>query len=260
MLIEHDCRYLYTKKLSWKNRLNRLLPHVAQHVYIGNRTAQSFIDNDIVPAQKTTIEGAFLPPNVFDEQKILATYPPELFIFLDQYATVLLANAFALTLLKGKDLYGFDVCIKALKGLRDQGVDAGLVFVPGHIGDESYFKSCIDMTHTFGVQEHIFVLTGQKELWPLMKRIDIFLRPTLSDGASVSVQEALWCGKPVLASDICLRPKGVKLFKTGDADDLLCVLHGLIAQSFIITEGDQKIDNISHERCDNASVNAAEGN
>ena len=85
VLIEHDCRYLYKKEASWKNRLNTLLLYVTRHVYIGDRTAQSFRDNAIIFAQSVSIEAAFLPPDASQEQAILATYPRELFEFLKQY-------------------------------------------------------------------------------------------------------------------------------------------------------------------------------
>ena len=118
---------------------------------------------------------------------------------------------------------------------------------------EKYFKPSVldlDIESTIGDQEcqtGSYYQDGWKKT--TMKKVDVFLRPTLSDGASVSVQEALWCGTPVVASDVCLRPREVALFKTGDADDLQRVLEMQLfgyaaAQSSIISQDDQKTDNI----------------
>ena len=262
ILIEHDCRYLYTKDRAWKDRFNRLLLDVEKHVYIGNLTAQSFVENGITRAHETTTEGAFLPPDRTQEQYILLTYPKELFPFLYRHDTILLANAFALSLLSGKDLYGFDLCIKLVKALRKKGNNIGLVFVLGQIGDASYFDFCMHMIKQYGLQNHIFIVTGQKELWPLMKLADVFLRPTLSDGASVSIEEALWCGTPVIASDVCVRPKEVMLFKVGDERDLQKAVEKLLfaTQSPVISQCDAKIDHISNQRCNNTSVDSANRN
>ena len=53
-----------------------------------------------------------------------------------------------------------------------------------------------------------------------MKTCDLFLRPTNSDGDSVSVRESLSLGVPVIASDAAPRPNGTILFRSRDHDDL----------------------------------------
>ncbi len=45
------------------------------------------------------------------------------------------------------------------------------------------------------------------------------MRPTLSDGASVSIQEALFFVISVVASDVCERPNQVILFKSRNVLD-----------------------------------------
>ena len=70
-----------------------------------------------------------------------------------------------------------------------------------------------------GVAEQVYILHGNKELWPLFQRVDLFVRPTLSDGDSVSVREALYFNLPVVASDAVERPMGVHCFKQGDSQD-----------------------------------------
>ena len=58
----------------------------------------------------------------------------------------------------------------------------------------------------------------------LMSRSDVFLRPTLSDGDSISVREAISLGVPVVASRIGARPAGATLFESGNVEDLLSKL------------------------------------
>ncbi len=54
------------------------------------------------------------------------------------------------------------------------------------------------------------------------------MRPTLSDGASVSIQEALFFVISVVASDVCERPNQVILFKSRNVLDftekVICAL------------------------------------
>jgi glycosyltransferase involved in cell wall biosynthesis len=55
----------------------------------------------------------------------------------------------------------------------------------------------------------------------LMSACDVFLRPTLEDGDSISVREALSLGIPVVASRVGTRPDGAILFRPGDVDQML---------------------------------------
>jgi glycosyltransferase involved in cell wall biosynthesis len=54
----------------------------------------------------------------------------------------------------------------------------------------------------------------------VMRRANLFVRPTYFDGDASSVREALAMGVPVVASDTDHRPAGVLLFRRGDARDL----------------------------------------
>jgi glycosyltransferase involved in cell wall biosynthesis len=47
------------------------------------------------------------------------------------------------------------------------------------------------------------VLLGNHLYWPILKKIDLFVRPTLSDNFGISIAEALHFGKKAIASDVC---------------------------------------------------------
>ena len=120
-----------------------------------------------------------------------------------------------------KDVYGFDIALDMLSGIKKSYPDAGLIVAIAHINDQEYVQRLYAKMTQLGIAEQIFILQNQKELWPLFKHIDLFIRPTLSDGASISVREACYFKVPVVASDVCVRPSQVTLFKTGDLPDLI---------------------------------------
>jgi glycogen(starch) synthase len=62
----------------------------------------------------------------------------------------------------------------------------------------------------------------------LMAACDVFVRPTLADGDSVSVREAVALGRIVVATEVGTRPPGVRLVAAGDA---LALSNGLISAS-----------------------------
>jgi glycogen synthase len=113
--------------------------------------------------------------------------------------------------------YGIDLLVKAIGNLRT---------VYPHIGT-------IIMGPTEDARKQIGELRSDDQsvmfTGPLphdlaqaaIKRLTVFVRPTFTDGDSISVREALALQVPVVASDTDYRPEGVTIFKKGDLDDLL---------------------------------------
>lgn len=68
----------------------------------------------------------------------------------------------------------------------------------------------------------------------LLRQIDIYIRPTCMDGASVAVQEALINGTPVLASDVVDRPKQVVTYQYKNIDSFMHKLSSLPSSTEIM--------------------------
>ncbi len=67
---------------------------------------------------------------------------------------------------------------------------------------------------------NFLLLVGESAL-PIIARSSVFIRPTTSDGDSISIREALDFGVPVVASDAIPRPPGTILYATADINDLI---------------------------------------
>ena len=221
LCIEHNCRHMYKRTQLWRYIFRKILNGINTYIFIGKSTYKSYVDNNVLP-QNISIESAFLPPALHDEATILKTYPKELQLFLHKHKPVLLVNAFQLVLLdNNQDLYGIDQCIEMLHELKKIYPDIGLIFALAKIGNQVYFEQLKQKISSYELHNNIFILTGQKELWPLFKKVDLFLRPTLSDGASISIEEAFYFEVPVVASNIVERQHGIILFDPNIQNDLL---------------------------------------
>lgn len=217
MVVEHNCRHLYDRSNEYKKEFNNLMRSVDHLVLIGYATEKSYQENHIIMPESIAIEAAFLPPDTREEDAILSTYPEQLKSFIESHLFIITVNAFQLSLLEQKDLYGIDQCIELLQKLNDK--RAGLIIVLGSIGDINHYSQLKERIKLYALEDRCLWIVGQKELWPVLKRSHIFVRPTLSDAESVSVQEALYFNVPVIASDACLRPEQVLTFKTGNVED-----------------------------------------
>lgn len=219
ILIEHDSRYLDKQSFLFKIIFNKLIKMINQQIFIGKSPLESYFNNKIFIHSQSVIEPAFLPPDLSQEQNILKSYPKELFHFLEHRSPILTANAFQLIFLDDKDLYGFDWCIELVSQLKPKFPDIGFVFALAQIGNKTYYDQLVKKIENLNIKNNFYILTNQKEYWPLLKKVDIFVRPTLADNFGISVAEALYFGKISIASNVCTRPKNTVLFKWGNKED-----------------------------------------
>lgn len=163
-----------------------------------------------------------LPPPLEDEEKILKTYDDGIHEFFATHSQVILLNAFRLAMYNGIDLYGVDISIDALHILKKKYKDIGLFFaLPDSEYNKEYFNKLQDKIKEYGLEDSFYVMTGQRELWPLFKKASVFIRPTCTDGDALSIGEALYFKCPTIASDVCKRPDGVIMFKSRDTFQLV---------------------------------------
>lgn len=231
VLVEHSCRHLAGRTTASKITFNRYIQGVDKLVLIGHSTWQSYIDHHICTPNNTTVEAAFLPPDMLLESKIIETYPISLQEFLKNHSPIIIINAFQLSFVEGKDLYGIDLTIDVLIRLSKEYSTIGFLYVFAQIGDQEYFISLKSRLERSGLSGLVYFLIGQQELWPLLKNVDLFVRPTRSDGESVSVQEALYFKVPVVASNACKRPDGVVVFQSGDAEGFYQKINQVLGKS-----------------------------
>lgn len=238
VMVDHVSRFFPQQSWLYKKIANLFFRALDQQVLIGSSTYKTYCEHKIFLGSRYSLEVAFLPPDSSTEAVIDALYPPALSLFLKTYTPVILANASKMVLFygvgvqsqhAGKELYGFDLCLSALDTLLTIYPKMGLILALSGAGDDVCFKNLLK---TIEKKESVYLMYQcPGELWPLLKRVDLFVRPTLSDGASISVQEALYYGTPVVASDVCERPAGTVLFKTGDESDFVKKITKVLAQN-----------------------------
>lgn len=215
-VVEHNYRAIYPRSAWYVRSLSCVIRFfVHQQVMIGPLTLRAYQDKKIFTLPDVTVTRAFIEPDFSQEAAIIEAYPPTLRNFVEQKRCVLLANASSFTLHQGADVYGIDLCIRLL---RDVPQDVGLIIAVGTVTNRHYHDTIMSKLAVF--KDRVFVLLNcQAELWPLMRKVSLFLRPTRYDADSISIHEALMFGIPVVASDSVSRPAACILFKDGNYDD-----------------------------------------
>lgn len=191
-----------------------------------------------VPDDRITVLAAFLPPSrLVWESEVL---PEPVVAFSATHSPLVSMNAYHLSNLDGIPLYGADMGVELLRGLRTTLPDAGLVLYVATDPSGTEVDALRSRIADAGLGDHFLVISGSKPFGPLLVRANAYVRPTSTDGDSVSVREALCLGIPVVASDVCIRPPGTHVFEARNSDALLQMT--LVALANPVSSGQETLD------------------
>jgi glycosyltransferase involved in cell wall biosynthesis len=161
-------------------------------------------------------------PAFIGSQPAPVTIDPQLAAWIEQHQPLLSTALFF------RPEYGFDLLVDAMARLREHHPDVGCVVMGTGEQSAEAARQVVEKD----LREHI-LLAGDVDhdtCLALMSASDVFVRPTLEDGDSISVREALELKVPVVASQVGTRPPGAILFHPGDVEDLLSKLECALAQ------------------------------
>jgi len=158
------------------------------------------------------------------------------------------ANAWRLDSHNNEDMYGLDLCIMAAAELKKKNEKVSFVFVvcedTGIIKLEKYRKLIVELD----LKSHFLLYEAPLSFIKLITESDMVLRPTNTDGDALTVREALFLGKTVIASDVVIRPAGTLLFKNRDAGSLAAAITGAChnIEQDAVPAGEQASDEASY--------------
>ena len=97
---------------------------------------------------------------------------------------------------------GQDVLIKALKVLKDRGINFSCSFIGGlHEYDKPSFEYLRKLIQDLGLEERIVFLGGRNDVPELLSQHDLFVLPSRFESFGLVILEAMAAGLPVIVSD-----------------------------------------------------------
>lgn len=163
---------------------------------------------------------AFITPRPEDEK-----VPADIATWLDLQRSarrrIIAVNAFNTAKIDGTDIYGLDLVIRGFEDARVAQDYSAILCLSTTGPNEADFIALLARITELGLDDRIRVVTKQVSFAGVLRQCDLFVRPTITDGDAISVREALWYGKPVIASDAAVRPQGTILFASRNANALV---------------------------------------
>lgn len=147
--------------------------------------------------------------------------PEDITIRLQNFSFIISANCFKNVLFEGKQLYGFDTLIEAYKKLTASKLISNSVLVL--VDPSNTMKEFVNTSkNNFEISNNnqILFIGRYLDFSSLVKKSNVVVRPTRSDGDALTVREALHFDVPIIASDCSVRPEGTIISKVGDHNDL----------------------------------------
>lgn len=169
---------------------------------------------------KLIIKHAFIPPCIAEEKEL----PLHLKFKLDQLKSsgkiIICGNASRLDQYNNEDLYGVDLCMSIANKLKEKKIEAIILF---NVAEIDKYQKAYDryqkQIQQDNLQNYFYLFNDQISFIRLMQQSDIVIRPTNTDGDSLTVREAIFLNKPIIASDIVHRPDRTIIFKNRDIKD-----------------------------------------
>ncbi len=220
-IVFYDHNFRYIENTNWleKKIFLSFIKSINKINVVNASVIGYYQDYGIDIKTKVEVVNPFLPPPLDEEMEIMAGYPEWIIKIFEDKRPLLIANAVRLEKYRNIDLYGIDMCIELTNLLKKDFDNIGFAFFIAE--DESPdLKDMLRLIREYQLQDSFFFISGSQQLWPLLKKCDLFLRPTYSDGDAISIREALYFNKTVIASNAVERPEGIVLFKNRDIIDL----------------------------------------
>lgn len=157
---------------------------------------------------------AFIPP--MDSNRL----PERLVYEISKYELVYSTNCYSSDRINGEEIYGISRMLSVFCSLVNKGYLKNSILL---ICDPSFSyedKHDWDRLKSLDGGNSIFYWGGPVDFSEVIKYSSCTVRPTITDGDSISVRESIYFQVPVIASDCVDRPDGTILYKTLDDDSL----------------------------------------
>lgn len=196
----------------------RLLKRCHCLVAVSKRLAD-WLQSIGIEGKRVHVMHAFLPPteDQLDERNI----PRSLRCFIAEHTPVIGSQGWFGETRAGRDVYALELLARMIGRIRKQYPDAGLYTVVSGTQDPECREKILRLRDELGLGGCWEIVEEPFHAVAVYQCSDLFVRPTITDGDSVSVRECLALGTPVVASDAVERPKECLLFTSEDLESLL---------------------------------------
>lgn len=219
----------YHGMYDFNNILDRLSLYLSNYNLVLNNYSYSNALSIIRDVNRVELISAFIPPTL--PQNLSIESSEKISNFISKYSYTACTNAHSYVKNnEGNDLYGLDFLLKIFVDLPSYGI---IIADPSQQLKDVY-------KHYLGIDNILFI-SNPEPFVEIISRTNVFIRATTSDGDSLSIKEAIYLNKQVMASDCVDRPEQCVVFKMYDTSDFInklnCQKNSNVIKKSKLTDG-----------------------
>lgn len=206
-------------KFNFKSRIIRsmivkVLLNIDHSICVNKNVYSFMLSLDISPLNMSLIP-AFLPPS--EAEMAESNLSKDILSFIESHQIIVGSHGWFGHFINNIHVYSFDMIMKLIDKVTAIFPDVGFYTVVTDTYNYNHRKSILKYRKLNGLEKHWLIIEDPNlNAAALYRKSDLFIRPTITDGDSVSIRECLYLGIPVIASDCVPRPKGCVTFKSRD--------------------------------------------
>lgn len=223
--VDHNSSRRFSKSLLPKSITSAFLARCKEIVLVNKDLVVNYKIFGCNLGYKISVESPFIPPDINSKESIISTYPEKLRTLMSvaKNRNIVCMNASVPVLDdKNNDVYGLDLCLDVFNELAKKYRDLFFIIAIPSFLDTEFSMHIKNKSEKLQLEhDNFFLLNSQIELWPIFEKSLIFLRPTSTDGDSISIHEALYFGCNVIASDVVTRPESTITYRYDNKVDFI---------------------------------------
>ena len=213
---------LFFKKIIYTHHNSRINNNLLFKIFITLCDYLIFVNENFVVKNKHLFKNkpykiipAFIQPRTFE------ALPENLTDQIQRSSFTISTNCAIDVYFENKLMYGFDLLIAAfIKLANSNRISNSLLLLIDPAGNLERIVSSLLGKNEILNNCKIMYVPKKIDFSSLIKKSDLIVRATRTDGDSLTVREALFFRKPIIASDCAERPIGTILFQNDNSDDL----------------------------------------